>query len=416
MPVPLLDLKRQYAGLRDEVEARVRTVMDSQGFILGPEVENFEEATRRFCGAGGAVGMSSGTDAQLAALMALKIGPGDAVLTTPYTFFATAGCIARVGARPVFVDIDPTTFNLSPAALADYLQEVARRDGSGVLRTPEGEVLRAVVPVHLFGLCAEMDAILRLAAAAGLPVLEDASQAIGAEYPFPAGGDAVPDAGDLHPATRQPLPSAQAGAMGDLGWFSFFPSKNLGAFGDGGLTTTRDPALVPLLKAIRMHGMETQYFHRFVGGNFRLDAIQAAVLSVKLPHLPVWSAARRERAAVYRELFTASSLLEAVCLPAEPYARRGVTNHHIYHQYVVRVAGGKRDALRAHLAARGIGCAIYYPLALHQQGCFQMLGYAEGDFPAAEAAARQSLALPIFPELTRAEQEEVVGAIADFFG
>ena len=415
MSVPLLDLKRQYASLREEVQTRVLAVMESQHFILGPEVEGFEESVRRFCGAGGVVGMSSGTDAQLAALMALKIGPGDAVLTTPYTFFATAGCISRVGARPVFVDIDPETFNFSPSALARYLEKVARRDGAGGLRTPDGETLRAVIPVHLFGLCADMDPILRLADSAGLPVLEDASQAMGAEYPFPKDNGDRPAPAASHPATRGLLPSAQAGAMGDLGWFSFFPSKNLGAFGDGGLTTARDPVLVSLLKALRMHGMETQYFHRFVGGNFRLDAIQAAVLAVKLPHLPTWSAARRGRAAVYRELFTEAGLLEQVRLPSEPYAGRGLANHHIYHQYVVRVAAGERDALRAHLVAREIGCAIYYPLALHQQECFRPLGYREGDFPAAEAAARESLALPIFPELRPAEQEEVVSAVADFF-
>ena len=400
MPVPLLDLKRQYASLRHEIEDRVRAVMESQAFILGPEVENFEAAVRQFSGAGGAVGMSSGTDAQLAALMALEIGPGDAVLTTPYTFFATAGCLSRVGARPVFVDIDPATFNLSTTALAAYLQTTARRDDDGTLRTPTGERLRAIVPVHLFGLCADMGPILRLAQEHRLPVLEDASQAIGAEYPLGAGEQAAP---------------AQAGTMGDLGWYSFFPSKNLGAFGDGGLTTTRDPAWVPRLKAIRMHGMETQYFHRFVGGNFRLDALQAAVLSIKLAHLPAWSAARRERAAIYRALFAGAGLLEKVRVPAEPYANRGLTNPHIYHQYVVQVPAGDRDRLRAHLVAKGIGCAIYYPLALHQQECFQSLGYRAGDFPAAEAAARESLALPIFPELTRAEQEEVTVAIADFF-
>ena len=405
MPVPLLDLKRQYATLREEIETRVHAVIESQHFILGPEVENFEAAVTRFSGAGGAVGMSSGTDAQLAALMALKIGPGDAVLTTPYTFFATAGCISRVGARPLFVDIDEDTFNISPAALSRYLEAVAHRDDHGALRTPTGERLRAIIPVHLFGLCADMDPILRLAQGHHLAVLEDASQAIGAEYPL------VAEAAEAGFGER----AAQAGTMGELGWYSFFPSKNLGAFGDGGLTTTRDPALVPLLKAIRMHGMETQYFHRFVGGNFRLDALQAAVLAVKLAHLSAWSAARRERAAVYRVLFDAAGLRETVRLPAEPYANRGLTNHHIYHQYVVRVPAKDRDALRAHLTALGIGCAIYYPLALHQQECFQELGYKEGDFPAAEAAARESLALPIFPELTRDEQQEVVAAIAGFF-
>ncbi len=414
MPVPLLDLKRQYAPLREQMEARVCEVMASQQFILGPVVEQFEEAVRSTCGAGCAVGMSSGTDAQLAALMALGIGPGDAVLTTPYTFFATAGCISRVGARPVFVDIDPDTLNISTAALHHYLENVARDGGSGttctvtgetrsvrIMYTPTGERLRAIIPVHLFGLCADMNWIQRIAACGWgecLPVLEDASQAIGAEYPLD----------NEHRV-------AQAGTMGEMGWFSFFPSKNLGAFGDGGLLTARDPATAPRLRAMRMHGMETQYYHQFVGGNFRLDALQAAVLAVKLPHLSAWSAARRERADVYRHLFTKAGLLEKVRLPAEPYAHRGVTNHHIYHQYVVRVAAGDRDALRTHLTAHGIGNAVYYPLALHQQECFRSLGYQEGDFPAAEAAARESLALPVFPELTGDEQQAVVAAVASYF-
>ena len=398
MPVPLLDLKRQYAPLREEIETRVCEVMASQQFILGAAVEQFEEAARVFCDAGCAVGMSSGTDAQLAALMALGVGPGDAVVTTPYTFFATAGCVSRVGARPVFVDIEPDTLNLSPDALAHYLNNVARRDAGGVLRAPTGEWLRAVIPVHLFGLCADMEPIGRLAREAGLPILEDASQAVGAEYPLDA--------------ERR---VARAGTMGDMGWFSFFPSKNLGAFGDGGLLVARDPALAPRLRAMRMHGMETQYYHRVVGGNFRLDALQAAVLAVKLPHLPAWSAARRERAAVYRRLFARAGLLPKVRLPAEPYLDQGFENHHIYHQYVVRVAAGERDALRAHLTAHGIGNAVYYPLALHQQECFLPLGYREGDFPVAEAAARESLALPVFPELTGEEQRAVVAAVAAFF-
>ncbi len=401
MPVPLLDLTRQYAPLREQIETRVREVMASQQFILGPAVEQFEEAVRAFCDAGCAVGMSSGTDAQLAALMALDIGPGDAVVTTPYTFFATAGCLSRVGARPVFVDIDPETLNLSPDALAHYLENVARRDPSGVLRTPTGERLRAVIPVHLFGLCADMGPLGRLTRQAGLTLLEDASQAIGAEYPHPDGSGGTF--------------AAQAGVMSAMGWFSFFPSKNLGAFGDAGLLVSGDGGLASRLRAMRMHGMETQYYHQFVGGNFRLDALQAAVLAVKLPHLPAWSAARRERASVYRDLFTQAGLLEKVRLPAEPYAGRGVTNHHVYHQYVVRVAAGVRDALRAHLTAQGIGNAIYYPLALHQQECFRSLGYKEGDFPAAEAAARESLALPVFPELTGDEQRAVVAAVASFF-
>ncbi len=300
----------------------------------------------------------------------------------------------------MFVDIDPATFNISPDALAHYLENVARRDSLGTLRTPSGERLRAIIPVHLFGLCADILPIIDLSLEHDLPVLEDASQAIGAEYPQT---DDQYDEILIH----------RAGSMGDFGWFSFFPSKNLGAFGDGGLATAHDPAWLPKLRAMRMHGMTQQYFHDFVGGNFRLDALQAAVLSVKLPHLARWSAARRERAAHYREAFGRAGLLDKIPLPAEPYAARG-ENHHIYHQYVIRVPAAARDALRAHLTARGIGNAVYYPLALHQQECFRPLGYKEGDFPAAEAAARESLALPVYPELTADEQNVVVAAVADF--
>ena len=419
MHVPLLDLKRQYVPLREEIEAAMREVAGSQHFILGPAVEKFEEAVRAFTGAGCAVGMSSGTDAQLATLMALGIGPGDAVVTTPYTFFATAGCLSRVGARPVFVDIDPATLNISVPALLNYLERDAHfgpENNRPVLRTATGERIRAIIPVHLFGLCADMDPILAVGRSLGLPVLEDASQAIGAEYPLTAAAEVTFGKSWFQPfipsgAARHP---AQAGAMGELGWFSFFPSKNLGAFGDGGMTTARDPALAPRLRATRMHGMEKQYYHDFVGGNFRLDALQAAILSVKLPHLAGWSAARRERANFYRRSFTRAGLLEKVTLPAEPYAGR-VENHHVYHQYVVRVPAADRDRLRAHLTARGIGSAIYYPLALHEQECFRPLGYARGDFPCAEAAAAQSLALPVFPELTADEQNAVVAAVADFY-
>ena len=402
MPVPLLDLKRQYASLRPQIEARLLEVAASQQFILGPAVEEFEEAVRRFCGAGCAVGMSSGTDAQLAALMALEIGPGDAVLTTPYTFFATAGCVARVGARPVFVDIDAATFNLSPAALAAYLGQTARRDAGGRLRTPGGEQIKAIVPVHLFGLCCDMDPILGLGREFGLPVLEDASQALGAEYPL------TEEEGGRTRAVR-------AGAMGDLNWFSFFPSKNLGAFGDAGMTLCRGGEWDVRLRSVRMHGMESQYYHRFVGGNFRLDALQAAVLQIKLPHLDAWSDGRRANAAYYRQAFAAAGLARKLTLPTEPYADRGPAHHHIYNQFVVRVPAADRDPLRAHLTARGIGNAVYYPLALHMQECFRGLGYAEGHFPVAEAAARETLALPVFPELTRAELDETVAAVTAFY-
>ena len=399
MTVPLLDLKRQYDPLRPQIEAEIREVVESQHFILGPVVETFENAVKAYTGAGCAVGMSSGTDAQLAVLMALGISPGDAVLTTPYTFFATAGCISRVGARPVFVDIDAATFNISAASLEHYLRNVACRDAAGTPRTPTGERLRAVVPVHLFGCCADMAPILRLGQEFGLPVLEDASQALGARYPLADEGR-----------------PAHAGAMGDMGWYSFFPSKNLGAFGDGGMTTARDAAAWDgHLRAMRMHGMETQYFHQFIGGNFRLDALQAAVLGIKLPYLDAWSAARHRNAAYYRAAFERAGLLEKVTVPAEPYAAAGFEHHHIYHQYVVRVPADDRDSLKAHLTARGIGCAIYYPLPLHEQECFRPLGYARGDFPVAEAAARESLALPIFPELTPGEQDAVVAAVAAFY-
>ena len=398
MTVPLLDLKRQFAPLRPEIEAGMLAVIESQQFILGPVVDAFEEAVRAFCAAGCAVGMSSGTDAQLAALMALEIGPGDAVITTPYTFFATAGCISRVGARPVFVDIEPATFNLSPAALAHYLGNVARRDAGGVLRTPGGERLRAIIPVHLFGLCCAMDEILALGRDFGLPVLEDASQALGAQYRLSATDRVV-----------------RAGAMGELNWFSFFPSKNLGAFGDGGMTLAKDASWRPKLRALRMHGMEDQYMHRIIGGNFRLDALQAAVLAVKLPQLDAWSAGRRANADRYHQAFRLAGLLPKLTVPSAPYAEAGVEQHHIYNQYVVRVAAADRDPLRAHLTASGIGSAIYYPLALHQQECFRSLGYGAGDFPAAEAAARESLALPVFPELTLGEQTSVVAAIASFY-
>lgn len=393
MRVPLLDLRAQHAALRPALDRRLAEVMDSGQFILGPAVERFEAAVRDYCGTGFAVGMSSGTDAQLAILMAAGIGPGDVVITTPYTFFATAGCISRLGARPLFVDVDPVTLNLDPDALGWLLLDELGDDGR--LRTT-GERVRGIIPVHLFGLCADMTALREVAAARGLPVWEDASQAIGAE-----------------------CPAGRAGAMGEAGWFSFFPSKNLGAFGDAGLAVCADAELDKKLRAMRMHGMSEQYFHQFIGGNFRLDALQAAVLEVKLPHLDAWSAARRAHAARYREGFTAAGLLAStggpLRLPAEPWADRGLVNHHIFHQYVLRVPAADRDALRAHLTAHEVGSAVYYPLPLHLQPCFAYLGYREGDFPHAEAAARESLALPIFPELDPAQIAHVVGTVAGYF-
>lgn len=394
MRVPLLDLSEQYRALAEPLRAEIDEILASQEFILGRRVHAFETAIAEYCGVPHAIGMSSGTDALLAILMTLGIGAGDAVITSAYTFFATAGCIARVGATPIFVDIDSGTYNISPAALELFLEEHCTRRDDGKLTDSAGRIVRAIVPVHLFGLCCDMDPIMRMADRYQLAVIEDAAQAIGAEYPARSG-------------TRK------AGTIGQSGYFSFYPSKNLGAAGDAGLVICHDDSFAEQLRVCRQHGMEPRYFHLFIGGNFRLDEIQAAVLNVKLPHLEGWSAARRRVADVYREEFVHRGLLEHVGLPAEPYRREGVTNHHIYHQYVIRTAS--RDALREHLTRREIGSAIYYPLGLHQQQCFNYLGYHEGDLPQTERAARETLALPIYPELGREAQVSVVEAIEEFF-
>ena len=376
MQVPLLDLRLQYAPLKAQILAEIEAVADSQALILGPKTEQFERAVAEYCGAAHAIGVSSGTDAQLVLLMALGIGPGDRVITTPYTFFATTSCIVRLGATPVFVDIDPATYNIDVAQLAEALNRETN--------------VRAIIPVHLYGQCADMAAIVELGKTHGVPVLEDAAQAFGAQHPL--GG---------------------AGAIGEAGWFSFYPTKNLGAFGDAGMVVCRDAALAAKIRALRNHGMEVRYYHRWVGGNFRIDAIQSAILGVKLPHLDSWSAGRRARAAYYRAAFARHGLLEKVMLPAEVFADSGVVNHHIYNQFIIRVA--PRDALRVHLTEAGIGSEIYYPLSLHQQECFRDLGYREGDFPESERAAKETLALPIFPELTDEQQEYVVEQIAAFY-
>ncbi len=394
MRVPLLDLSEQYRLLAEPIRQELDEILRTQSFILGPKVEEFERALAEYCGVKHAIGVSSGTDALLDILMAMEIGPNDAVITTAYTFFATAGCVARLGATPIFVDIDPVTFNISPAAIERILEKCTR-NSKGALLDPEGRVVRAIVPVHLFGLCCEMDAINGLAACFGLPVIEDAAQAIGAEYPAKDG-------------------IRQAGTMSAVGSLSFYPSKNLGAAGDAGAVICDDDELADRLRIYRQHGMEPRYFHHVVGGNFRIDAIQAAILKIKLPHLDGWSAARREVADVYREEFAARGLTNRLALPAEPYRERGLTNHHIYHQYVIRVP--LRDDLQKHLTAREIGSAIYYPLGLHEQKCFVDLGYKKGDLPETEKAAQETLALPIYPELTREMQQAVVGAIAEFFG
>jgi dTDP-4-amino-4,6-dideoxygalactose transaminase len=394
MRVPLLDLSEQYRTLAEPIRAAIDAVLTSQRFILGSQVEALEKAIHVYCGAPHAVGVSSGTDALLTILMALGIGRGDAVITTAYSFFATAGCIARVGAKPLFVDIDPTTFNIRPSAIQEYIEKNGRTDSSGELKTTSGEKIRAIVPVHLFGLSCDMDAIHQISEQYQLDVIEDAAQAIGAEYPF---GERT----------------AQAGTMGEAGFFSFYPSKNLGAAGDAGMIICRDNQFARELRIFREHGMEPRYYHRVIGGNFRLDEIQAAILGVKLPHLESWSAARRAAADFYRAEFARADLEKKITLPPEPYRDRGLKNHHIYHQYVVRTA--KRDALRQHLAKREIETAIYYPLGLHEQKCFAYLGHKKGDFPETERAARETLALPIYPEISRAAQRQVVGAIAEFF-
>ena len=368
MKVPLLDLQAQYQPLREEILAAITRVCDSQRFILGPEVEELERELAEWMGVRRTIGVSSGTDAVLIALMACGIGPGDEVVTSTYSFFATAGCIARVGAVPVLVDIDPTTYNLNPAAVRDALTR----------RT------RAIVPVHLFGLMADMDPILQTARKAGLAVIEDAAQAIGSRSN-----------------------GAMAGTLGAVGCFSFFPSKNLAAFGDGGFVSTTDDGLANRLKLLRNHGAEPKYFHKIIGGNFRLDALQAAVLRVKLPHLARWTEARRKNAILYQRLFAEVGLSEQVRVPFEPAG-----SYHIFNQFVIQVR--ERDELREYLRARDIGTEVYYPVPFHLQECFAHLGYRRGAFPVAEAAARETLALPIYGDLTPSQIEYVVHTIAEF--
>ena len=377
MKVPLLDLKAQYQAIKQEVRACIDEICESQMFILGPQVERMETKIAAYCDTAHAVGVSSGSDALIIALMAAGIGPGDCVITTPYTFFATAGAVARVGARPLFVDIDPQTYNLDPERLDRFLDQMSDSERKSV---------KAVIPVHLYGQCAEMDPILDLAGRYGLLVVEDAAQAIGAEYK-----------------------GRRAGSMGDYGCFSFFPSKNLGAFGDAGLVTTRSEASDRQLRLLRMHGMAPKYYHQVIGGNFRIDALQAAIVAIKLAYLDDWTRGRQNNAAHYRRLFAEAGLNGKIELPAE------VQNRHIYNQFVIRVPE-KRDALRDYLGENGIGCEIYYPIPLHRQECFAYLGHKEGDFPESERAARQTLALPIYPELSEDQLAYVVERIRSFLG
>jgi dTDP-4-amino-4,6-dideoxygalactose transaminase len=366
--VPLLDLKAQYSTIRSEIRDAIERVAESQHFILGQEVEGLEGEIGTFCNARFAIGVSSGTDALLAALMAIGIGPGGEVITTAYSFFATAGVIARLGARPVFVDIDPKTFNLDTSAVG---QKITSRT-------------KAVMPVHLFGQCAEMDPIMESVEGKGIHVIEDAAQAIGARD----------DRG------------RRGGTIGHMGCFSFFPSKNLGAFGDGGMVITNDENLAEIVKVLRVHGAKPKYHHSLVGGNFRLDALQAAILRVKLKHLTSWTEARRYNASRYRALFNDRGLSEYVSVPEDSAG-------HIYNQFVARFPD--RDRLQLFLREKGVDTEVYYPVPLHLQDCFGDLGYRSGDFPNAEAAARDSLALPVYPELTEEQQCYVVEQIREFY-
>jgi dTDP-4-amino-4,6-dideoxygalactose transaminase len=364
-------LKAQYQTIREEIEGTLRSVIENQAFILGPEVSAFEAEVADYCGVAHGVGCASGSDALLLPLLALGIGAGDEVVTTPYTFFATGGAIWRTGARPVFVDIDPETYNIDPSRIEAAI-------------TPR---TRAIMPVHLYGQTAEMDAIAAIAEQHNLTVIEDAAQAIGSAY---------------H--------EKRTGGLGHVAAFSFYPSKNLGGFGDAGMVTTNDPGLARQMARLRVHGMEPKYHHHEVGFNSRLDALQAAVLRVKLRHLDAWTDARREVAARYQSLFEEQGLAGQIGLPIE---RPG--HFHVYNQYVIRVAAAARDPLRAALSARRVGTEIYYPIPLHLQTCFASLGHAPGDFPNAEAAAGETIALPIYPELTDDSQRYVVDGIARFF-
>ena len=376
-PVPLLDLKAQFAPLRDRINEAVQRVIDSQYFILGPDVEALEKDVAQYTGARFAIGCASGTDALILALAAVDVGPGDEVLTTPFSFFSTASCAYKVGARPAFVDIDPVTFNIDPACVEAAI----------------GPKTKALLPVHLFGQSAEMDALLEVARARDLPVVEDAAQALGATY-----------------RSTETNQSAHCGAMGTLGCYSFFPSKNLGGFGDGGMVITSDETLADRVRELRVHGGRQMYHHKWVGWNSRLDAIQAVVLKIKLPHLDDWSAGRATNADRYDRLLAESGLVESgrVQLPYRTEKAR-----HIFNQYTLRVE--RRDELKKHLGESAIGCSVYYPVPLHLQECFQELGYKEGDFPHTERACREVISLPVYPELTAEQQQRVVEEIADFY-
>jgi len=415
--VPILDLTRQYETIKPEIDAAVARVLASGRFILGPEVKAFEEEVAAYCGVKHAIGVASGTDALLLSLRALGIGPGDKVILPSFTFFATAGVVHNVGATPVFADIDPKTFNLDPAdvrrSLVSSQANPMNPTNSTNSMNQETDV-KAIIPVHLYGQMVDMDEIMAIAREYSLYVVEDAAQAIGAEYRTTSepvassqlrvgrtgastSQSAFPQATDHKP---QPY---KAGSLGNLGCFSFFPTKNLGAYGDGGMIVTNDDALAERVRILHVHGSKPKYYHHMVGVNSRLDALQAAILRVKLPHLDEWTAARQRVAARYDELLHDVPRIET------PY--QTADRSHIFHQYTIRVAGGKRDQLRDYLKEKGIGTFIYYPLALHLQECFQELGYSDGDLPRSELASQEVLSLPVFPEVTEREQDYVVKQI-----
>jgi dTDP-4-amino-4,6-dideoxygalactose transaminase len=385
--VPLLDLKAQFAQIRAEVMPVIDQVCAGQHFILGEHVIALEEEIARYCSASLGVGVSSGTDALLLALMALGVGAGDEVITSPFTFFATAGTIARAGARPVFCDIEPLSYNLSPTAVQAFIDNHCTVQSERLINRATGGRIRALMPVHLYGQSADMDPLMAIARRYGLKVIEDAAQAIGTEYNN----------------------GVRAGTIGDIGCFSFFPTKNLGAFGDAGLCTTNDPALAESMRVLRVHGGKPKYFHAVIGGNFRIDEIQAAVLRVKLRYLDRWTQARQRNAAYYNSAFADAGLGASLGTPAIPAGQR-----HIFNQYVVRAQN--RDGLRARLTEHRIGTEIYYPVPLHLQKCFAYLNHRAGDFPESERAAEEVLALPVYPELEQAQLAHVVATVAEFYG
>jgi dTDP-4-amino-4,6-dideoxygalactose transaminase len=383
--VPLLDLKAQYAQIRAEVMPVIEQVCASQRFILGEHVLALEAEVAAYCASAAGIGVSSGTDALLLALMALGVGAGDEIITSPFTFFATAGTIARLGARPVFCDIDPASFNLSPQAVAEFLERHCSAQNGHLINRATGGRIKGIMPVHLYGQSADMDPLMAVAKRHHLKVIEDAAQAIGTEYK-----------------------GVRVGSIGDIGCFSFFPSKNLGAFGDAGLCTTNDAELAESMRVLRVHGGKPKYFHAVIGGNFRIDELQAAVLRVKLKYLDGWTEARQRNAACYNAAFAAADFAKYLITP-----QAAVQGRHIFNQYIVRVQN--RDALKDHLTARSIGTEIYYPVPLHLQKCFAYLKHAPGDFPESERAAAETLALPIYPELTQAQLDHVIGSVAEFF-